>query len=376
MFSVSRKKALLFYASVALLLSACGASHSDLSTRAPADKGAAQAAVRVRVARATAASLDAKPQASGLTRAFQRAAVAAEVSGRVLRRSAEPGDRVLAGAPLLELDQTRMQLAQREAEAGLLSRQTDLAEATRDADRGDELASQQAISDSERDRLHARRDRATAALRLAEVQLARAQQNLRDTIVRAPFDGIVESVDVDPGEFIPAGAPVALIVNLERVRLRAGLTANEANRLRVGDPVQVVFDAGSGRARSGAVQSIGQVANPGTGTFAVEIWLPNPDLSLRDGMTATIEFNPTVQTNLPLIPRSALARSGSGAVVFVVQGDGEIQKASRRSVRLGRSDDARIEVLQGIEAEELVVIDGHFALQDGSPVLLDQNDGA
>ena len=376
MFSVSRKKGLLVCASASLLLAACGASREDLAIRTPAEEGAAQAAVRVRVAPATAASLNAKPQASGLTRAFQRAAVAAEVSGRVLRRTAEPGDRVQAGAPLLELDQTRVQLAQREAEAGLLSRQTDLAEATRDAKRGDELASQQAISDSERERLHARRDRATAALRLAEVHLARAQQNLRDTIVRAPFDGIVESVDVDPGEFIPAGTPVALIVNLDRVRLRAGLTANEANRLRVGDPVQVVFDAGSGRARSGAVQSIGQVANPGTGTFAVEIWLPNPDLSIRDGMTATIEFNPTVQTNLPLIPRSALARSGSGAVVFVVQGDGEIQKASKRAVRLGRSDDAKIEVLQGIEADELVVIDGHFALQDGSPVLLDQNDGA
>ena len=376
MFSVSRKKGRLLYASGALFIAACGASSSDLATRTPADEGAAQAAVRVRVARATAAGLDAKPQASGLTRAFQRAAVAAEVSGRVLRRTAEPGDRVLAGAPLLELDQTRVQLAQREAEAGLISRQTDLAEATRDAKRGDELASQQAISDSERERLHARRDRATAALRLAEVHLARAQQNLRDTIVRAPFDGIVESVDVDPGEFIPAGTPVALIVNLDRVRLRAGLTANEANRLRVGDPVQVVFDAGSGRARSGSVQSIGQVANPRTGTFAVEIWLPNPDLSIRDGMTATIEFNPTVQINLPLIPRSALARSGSGAVVFVVQGDGDIQRASQRAVRLGRSDDAQIEVLQGVEADELVVIDGHFALQDGSPVLLDQNDGA
>ena len=376
MFSVSRKKSRLLCISGILLVSACGSAASDPPNPSAATTEPAQAAVRVLVSQARAESLEAKPQASGLTRAFQRAAVAAEVSGRVLRRLAEAGDAVRAGAPLLELDQTRARLAQREAEASLLSRQTDLAEARKDARRGDQLAAEKAISESELERLHARRDRAAAAVRLAEVHLSRATKNLDDTIVRAPFDGIVETVDVDPGEFIAAGTPVAMVVDLDKVRLHAGLTASEAARLTVGDPVQVVFDAGSGQTHTAAIRSIGKVADRGSGTFTVEIWLPNKDLSIRDGMTATIEFSPSVELKLPLIPRAALARSGTNAVVFVVEGTGKIQRAAKRKVRLGRSDDQKIEVLQGVEAGELVVIEGHFALRDGSPVLVDQSSGA
>ena len=376
MFSVSRKMGRWLGISGILLIAACGPGGSDRPDASETAIEAEQAAVRVLVSRARADSLQAKPQASGLSRAFQRAAVAAEVSGRVLRRMAEAGDSVRAGTPLLELDPTRARLAQREAEASLLSRQTDLAEAQKDARRGDELSAQQAISDSELERLHARRDRAAAGLRLAEVHLARARENLDDTTVRAPFDGIVESVDVDAGEFIAAGTPVAMVVDLGKIRLRAGLTASEAARLTVGDPVQVVFDAGSGRPHSASIRSIGKVADPASGTFTVEIWLPNEDLSIRDGMTATIEFNPSVELELPLIPRAALARSGTNAVVFVVEGTGKIQRVSQRQVRLGRSDDQNIEVLQGVEAGEQVVIDGHFALRDGSPVLVDQSSGA
>jgi RND family efflux transporter MFP subunit len=359
-----------------LILGACRAEETQEPTATAVSTGPERAAVRVLVAEAKRDRLEVRPNATGLTRAFQRARVAAEVSGRVLRRAAEPGTPVRTGDPLLALDPTRAELARNEAQASLVSRQTDLDEATRSARRGEELASENAISDSELDRLRSRRDRAKAALNLAEVHLAGALQNLADTTVRAPFDGIVESIDVDAGDFIRAGTPVAMVVDLGRVRIHAGVTANEAARLAVGDPVQIVFDAGTGRPYQAAIQSIGQVANPRTGNFSVEIWLPNTDRSIRDGITATLAFNPSARGDAPLIPRAALARSPNGAVVFVVEGTGKIQMAVQRTVRLGRSDNMKIEVLEGVQEGELVIIDGHFALNDGSPVLIDRNNGA
>ena len=375
MFSVCQKKLFILCFIPFLPLAACGEKRPEESTKTIADDTTQQAAVRVLVAEAKRDKLEVRPSATGLTRAFQRAQVAAEVSGRVLQRAAEPGASVRAGDPLLKLDPTRTELALREAEAGVVSRQTDLDEATRSARRGEDLSAEKAISDSELDRLRSRRDRAAAALSLAEVHLARALQDLADTTVRAPFDGIVESIDADPGDFLRAGTPVAMVVDLARVRVHAGVTASEASRLAVGDPVQIVFDAGSGRPFEALVQSIGQVANPRTGNFSVEVWMPNADRSIRDGITATLAFNPSTESDGPLVPRAALARSPRGAVVFVVEGAGEIQRATRRMVRLGRSDQDKVEILDGVQAGEMVVTDGHFALNDGSPVLIDRNNG-
>ena len=376
MSSVSRTRSCLAGALAVLSLTSCGSESPVLAPETTQNNPPHRAAVRVLVAKAENGVLESRPLATGLTRAFHRAQVAAEVSGRILRRAAEPGASVLVGAPLVVLDPTRAQLALDEARARLMSRQTDLDEATRDAQRGEKLASEKAISDSELDRLDSRRDRTAAALSLSKVQLARAIRNLEDTTVRAPFDGIVESIDVDAGEFIRAGTPVGMVIDLARIRVHAGVTANEARRLAPGDPLQIVFDAGNGRPHEGTIQSIGQVAHERNGTFAVEIWLPNPNREIRDGMTATIAFKPSAQSDGPLIPRAALARSSNGAVVFVVEGTGAIQTAAQRRVRLGRSDDESIEVLEGVQAGEMVVIDGHFALNDQSPVLVDRNDGA
>lgn len=356
----------------AALASACGGTGT---ADEPAEQPAAlahAAAIRVQAMPATTGTLHSRPHATGMSRSFRRATVSAETGGRVIERRAEAGDEVEAGDPILVLDQLRPTLARDEARAGVITAETDLAEAERDLKRGDDLAAQKAISDSELDRYRSRRDRARAGLAIAQARAARAEQDLLDATIRAPFNGTVERVDADVGDLVNPGTPVAVVVDLARVRVRAGVTANEAARLHAGQPASLIFDAGDGRERRGRVRSVGRLADARSGTYSVEIWLENSDRAIRDGMTARVEFDTDADRPVLLIPRAALARSGSGVVAFVVEGEGTIRHARRRAIRLGRSDDEHIEVTGGLDAGELVITDGHFALDDGAPITLDR----
>jgi membrane fusion protein (multidrug efflux system) len=374
MFSVLRRRgALCLGVGAALALaSGCGGDSSARKEPAAGASEHSRPAVRVQIAQVRTGQLDVQPRTTGLSRAFRRATVSAEVGGRVVERAAEPGDHVRTGTPLLVLDSRRPGLTRDEARAGLRSRETDLAEAERELKRGQDLARQHALSESEFDRLGSQRDRAIAAVALSRAHVARAEQDFADATVRAPFAGSVEQVNADVGDYIQPGTPVAVVIDLSRVRVQTGVTATEAARLHEKMPVTLVFDAGDGRARAGIIRSIGRLADARTGTYPVEIWLDNEDGAIRDGMMASIEFADDEGASVPLVPRAALARNRRGVVVYVVEGDGEIRRAVMREVQLGRSDQAHIEVLDGLQPGETVITDGQFAIENGAPVVIDR----
>jgi membrane fusion protein (multidrug efflux system) len=374
MSSVSRRKTLLWLGFSAALLPAAGCGGESARTQEPTEstRQRASPAIRVQVAPVRKGQLDVQSRATGVSRAFQRATVSAEVGGRLVERTTEAGDRVQTGTPLLQIDQRRPGLARDEARAGLRSRETDLAEAKRELARGQDLARQEALSESELDRLSSQRDRAIAALALARAGAARAEQDFADTTVRAPFAGTVERIDADVGDYIQPGTPVAVVIDLSRVRVQTGVTATEAARLREEMPVTLIFDAGDGRARAGTIRSVGRLADTRTGTYPVEIWLDNDDGTIRDGMMASIGFTTDKTLSFPLVPRAALARNGSGVIVYVVEGEGEIRRAAMREVRLGRSDQTHIEIIGGVKPGEIVITDGHFAIENGAPIVMDR----
>ena len=146
---------------------------------------AAQQRVRTVVVRR--APLDARRNVSGLVRAFHKASVTAEATGRVIGRTVERGQSVEAGAALVELDPTRFALALRRAEATLRARKNDRAHAQREFDRGEQLVSNDAISAQRRDDLRHALDRARDEYELARVARDTARRDLADATIAAPF---------------------------------------------------------------------------------------------------------------------------------------------------------------------------------------------
>jgi RND family efflux transporter MFP subunit len=354
------------------LWAGCDGSPALADVDAPPVAPTLRTAMRVRVASAVEGSAAGVSNATGVTSAFRHATISAEVAGRVVERHVEPGRSVAKGDPLVSLDVTQLAIAVEEARASVAARRADLSDAKRQRERGDVLRQSDTMSERQHDSLRFGLDRSRAEVSLAQAALQRAQKSLDDAVVRAPFDGTVEEVSVQVGDYLAPGTPVSTLVDFTRVRVRAGVTANEADTLAPGMQARLSVPALGGLERDVEVQSVGKLADTQTGTYPVELWLDNEDGRLRSGMVAQVHFAaPDDESTGPLVPRGALVRRSGKLVVFVVEGSGDSLHATKRSVRLGRQIGDRVEILGGISAGERVVVDGVFALRDGARVVID-----
>lgn len=347
-----------------------GASNAAVDSAAPAPSR--RAAQRVQVAEVRKGRLEHTSVVTGITEAFRQATVSAEISGRVVERHVEPGQPVAKDDPLVSLDATHLGIAVDEAAANRAAREVDLAEAVRELARGDELSSKGAISDGKHDALRFGRDRAQSARDLAAAALRRAREQQADAVVRAPFSGTVESVEVQVGNFASPGAPVAAVVDFARVRILAGVTASEAAELSAGGAATVSIPALGGFETAGTVHSIGLRADDATGTYPVELWLDNAAHQIRGGMVADIRLPAPEGQALLLAPRGAILRRDGRLSVYVIEESGGVARARLRTVRVGREQGHEIELREGVDAGESVVVEGHFALSDGAEVQVDR----
>jgi membrane fusion protein (multidrug efflux system) len=329
------------------------------------------ARLRVRTKTIERAQLGSSDRVTGTVRAFHRATVTAETQGRVVERVVESGASVEKGGLLLRLESSRFELELRRTEASLGAARTVSAHAKREYARAEQLIAQKAISVQQHDDLRHAVARARDEIALAEVARDTAKRNLKDTRISAPFAGTVDSLAVHVGDFVTPGTAVATLVDLSRVRIYGGVTAREALHISVGMPARVSFADLGGQVFEATLESVGHVAGRADGTYEIELWMDSKDIAMRDGLVAQIELSESAPKPSLLSPRAAILRRDGHPEVFVVTEQAGGAVAHTRRVRTGRSHGDSIEVLEGLEAGELVVWDGHFALEDGSIVVID-----
>ena len=369
-----RVPTLLVLLSLTLALNACDSAESAKPIpSAEPDAAAIEARVRVRAIEAERGRLDELGEATGVVEPFALARVAAETSGRVNVRRVDRGDAVEAGTLLVELDASRARIQVRQADATLSARQSDREQAELERKRSEQLRQRESVSIAAYDRTAHQASSAAAAEDLALLSKRAATDLLRDAKISAPFAGTIADFHVEIGEFVGPGSPVVTLVDLTRVRLHVGVTAAEASDLRVGDRLTVQFSELGGRTLSGELHSVSPLSDPRSGTYTAELWLDNPEGLLRQGMIGRVSLRPSdavanASSFEPiLIPRAAvLRREGEFAVWVVIEGH-----AQAREVALGRADDRRVEVLDGLAAGDWVVLEGGFALREGAPVDLE-----
>ena len=346
---------------------------SNASPRGETGVPAAPPETRLRV-RVDPVRLDALPIEDRITatvRAYHRATITAETQGRVLERVVEPGTEVEVDGAILRLEDSRMELALRRAEASLSAARTVLAHAKREFARGERLLAQKALSTQQYDDLQHGVDRARDEVALAAVARDTAKRNLADTRIDAPFAGSVDSIAVDVGDYVTPGTPVAVLVDLSRVRILGSVTAGEAARLVPGTIARVTFRDLGGDVFEARLESVARVASAKDGTYAIELRMDDPERKLRDGLVAMVELPDPDQSPRLIAKRAALLRRNGHPEVFVIEGGGDTTVARTRRVRTGRSAGEWIEGLEGLSEGDRVVWDGHFALGDGVAVVVD-----
>jgi len=230
---------------------------------------------RVRVSRINAEARRRSVTLRGRTEAKRIVEVTAEVAGQVVSRSVERGMQVSRGQLLCEIAIDDREVAVEEARAGLVKAQIEHAGSARLADQG--LLSEVAIAASE------------ARRQAAEAHLQRQILNLARTRVTAPFDGVVEDLHLDEGDYAGPGDSCATLIDLDPMLVTAQVTEEQVEYLQLGTPVSGTTRLG--RPVEGELSFIGNQSDAVTRTYAVEITVDNQDYSLRSGLTVSLQVS-------------------------------------------------------------------------------------
>jgi RND family efflux transporter MFP subunit len=211
---------------------------------------------------------------------------------------------------------------------------------------------------------------AAAQLDQARAQLATAQAGLDQTVVTAPFDGVVAQKLLAIGAAASSATPIVTLIT-NGIELHTTVEESRVSLVGPGQPVALVAPAYPGVNFPAHVETIAPAADPRTHTFDVVIVPDQQDGRLKPGMFADVRITAQEKRDAVLVPREAVVQQGGGAVVFTV----ESGRAKANAVQTGLSDEARIEITQGIRAGDQVVVLGQTSLRDGQAVQVSSGPG-
>jgi RND family efflux transporter MFP subunit len=304
--------------------------------------------------------------------------VATEVEGAVAEVLVEVGDRVRAGDELVHVSDGRMVLQRdllaaevTEAKALLTAAKAEQSLRSQELSRLDSLSESAAFSQARYDdqlqevaMSSARVAVANAAVLRAEANLALAQDELDDAVIRAPYDGVVVLRHTEIGSYVTTGSPIVDMINDSEIEIEADVPHDAIGGLEAGVPVTV--ELGDGDIRHATVRAVGVGESSQARTRSVRFtpdWQVIPG-TLADGQTVLIEIPVGAMREAVTVHKDAINRNAGQAQVFVVV-DG---KAEARNIVLGDAVGVRFVVLEGLVPGELVVVRGNERLFPGQAV--------
>ena len=218
-----------------------------------------------------------------------RSELAPKIGGRVARMFVDEGSRVRRGQPVLALETDYVRLNLQAAEAEVARARAARDEAARDLARKKELIGKGSIPRATFDRSQAIFEQADAAHQAASAQAALLRQQLADSTLRSPVDGIVAEKRTDVGARLGDGGVAFVVVQLSPLRLRFQVPERYLGRIRPGQKVTARVDPYAGETFVGTIKTIGGVIDPRTRTMFAEAEFPNRDARLRPGLFARVE---------------------------------------------------------------------------------------
>jgi len=217
--------------------------------------------------------------------------LASKLPGRVAKMHVDEGDRVSKGQPVLEIetDYTRLSLQRAEADAARARAMAD--DARRDLERKKELIAKDSIPRATYDRSQSNFDQAQAALMSAQAQASTFRQQLSDSTLRSPIDGVVADKRTDVGQRLQDNTVAMVIVQTSPLKLRFRVPERYIATIRKGQPVKATVDPYPGQVFEGRVAVVGGVIDTATRSFAVETEFANRDGKLKPGLFARVEMD-------------------------------------------------------------------------------------
>ncbi|APR81276.1 Putative RND efflux membrane fusion protein [Minicystis rosea] len=306
--------------------------------------------------------------APGTIDAFERVQVTARVAGAVDRVAFSEGQSVKKGDTLVVIDSERYRLAVDSAKAAVDKAEASLRDAEAGVKRREAAAGQSPglIPGEELETYRTKAAAARADRAVAMTSLRTAEVNLRDSYVRAPMEGVIQTRTIETGQYVGAGYVMATLLRSEPLLLRFQVDPQEAPRLKLGMKPSFTMRE-TQRGYSARITLVAAAADPVTHMVPITAEIAEDDHKywLRPGSFCDVSIELDAQREAPLIPRLAARATDHGYVAYVVEGE----VAHERRLTLGMSTkDGWVEVRSGLKAGDLLVVRGAEALSEGAKV--------
>ena len=324
---------------------------------APAASASGPRSPSVEVSKVEVMKLTDDAQAVGNLRSRQGVVIRPEIGGRVAQLNFKDGDRVKKGQLLVQLDDQlpRAQMAQSQAELSI---------AQTVHKRNQELAAQNFISASTV-------DSSASALEVAQAKLALSKATAERYKILAPFDGMTGIRTVNTGDYLKDGADIVNIEDIDAVYVDFRLPERFLTKIRKGQKATVDLDALPGRKFVAIVQAIDPLIDANGRSVGIRGCIDNRQMQLRPGMFARVTAVFGERERALVVPEEAIVPQGQKAfVIKVVDGPEKDSKISQRvEVKVGIRRPGRVEILEGLSPDDVVVVAGQQRLQkDGATV--------
>lgn len=330
-------------------------------------------AVPVVIATATQMPVLRELSLHGSVTAERNARLSVAVGGLVAALKVDTGDRVEAGALLLELDPELARLRRDAARARAAQASIRSADASRRLQEARLLLPQRGIAETAVRDLEAALAEAEVVGEQAEAEAALQEALLARHSLRAPFAGVISSRMTDLGEWLDPGQPVFELVGMDGLRLDFAVPEDHLASLSPGAQVSFVPGTRLSERYTGTIGSVVPVAEPGARTFLLRVQ-PDPDAApqLLPGMSVTALLQLATGRSGVTVPRDAILRYPDGRVVVwsAAESPSGGTIAVENVVNTGLSFGGRIEIRSGLAAGSQVVVRGNEALQPGQALVM------
>jgi RND family efflux transporter MFP subunit len=354
-----------FLTALVLLCAAAGCKEKTSVARLPEATTSGPRVVRT-AAVAIAMDRD-RIRATGTAAAISTTKVMPLVPGLIRRLPLKEGDIVKRGQVLAVLDQRQYKLTLRQAQAAMEAAQVGLSATTREKERFEKLLKEDATAKAQYDRVLDKYRGAQAQMKQARVALDMAKKALGDTVLTAPYNGIVVKKVASLGDYATSMPPTVILVlqQVSTLEVKISLPEPELQRVEEGAAADVRFPSLDDRKVEAKIARVIRTVNPMTRSFEAVVEIDNSDMSLRPGIYARVQIATAKPRRRLLVPDQAVVDEGSDVfAVFVLEGN----TASRREVRVAAAPkEGQTEIVSGLEGDETVIVDA-VGLLDGDPV--------
>jgi RND family efflux transporter MFP subunit len=347
-----------------LVTTSCGSEAASTATDAP--KTTVITLSPDNVATAAAGRLSTGPVVSGQLTPAREASVRAEVGGSIVSLPVDRGNAVKAGAEIARISSRDLDAARASARVAVQSAETALQIAQSEAQRTETLVKGGALATRDLEQATNAVSTAQAQKAAADARLRSVEQQLDDTIVRAPFAGVVSARPASIGDVVSPGTQLLTIIDPSSLRLEAQVPSDQLADVRPGAKVHFTIRGVAGEF-TGTVDRLDPSADPVTRQVSIFVSLPNTTGKLIAGLFAEGRVESATRNGL-VIPLSAVDETGPTPVVTRVR-DG---KAERVPIALGirQADTEQVEVTSGVAAGDVLIIGSAKNVTSGTAITI------